>query len=406
MGRSTGTISSPDFRERVMSQVPDQTLWSWWRSNHSSPLTLDVLQWLARLPFLASDDLALLTGQPEPEVETVLRTLERGGHIEWVTPSSAGLDTSRLYVLTEPARRHVAGEAGGGCAFSGERRDILHRLPCLEATVALNAFAAGLVASQRRGVEAEVGDFLSLPVGRHSDAWWPPGVRAFGHLQSDAIAAPFFVVVDRAGAPNAHRSALVAGWYQFRESRQPWGRDGVPPILILCPGPTQADAWARGVLSSAGRRRVAPLDVLLAERSAFLDADAIWRRTDRGATGVLAQLLTWLPGPAPWAATGPVALPPPVRISHAFGKLIRSSDLPQVRFHDLRHTAATLMLSQNVHPKIISERLGHASVHITLDTYSHVLPHLQDEASAAMDQALQSRGDHPSTGNRSVRGRA
>jgi integrase len=79
----------------------------------------------------------------------------------------------------------------------------------------------------------------------------------------------------------------------------------------------------------------------------------------------------------------------PVRISHAFGKLIRSSGLPQIRFHDLRHTAATLMLSANIHPKVVSERLGHASIHITLDTYSHVVPNLQDEAATAMERVLQ-----------------
>lgn len=79
----------------------------------------------------------------------------------------------------------------------------------------------------------------------------------------------------------------------------------------------------------------------------------------------------------------------PVQISHAFGKLVRSSDLPQVRFHDLRHTAATLMLSGNIHPKVVSERLGHASIHITLDTYSHVLPNLQDQAATAMERVLQ-----------------
>ena len=61
-----------------------------------------------------------------------------------------------------------------------------------------------------------------------------------------------------------------------------------------------------------------------------------------------------------------------------------------MRFHDLRHTHATLMLKQGVHPKIVSERLGHASVNITLDTYSHVLPGLQEAAAVAFEEALQS----------------
>jgi integrase len=59
-----------------------------------------------------------------------------------------------------------------------------------------------------------------------------------------------------------------------------------------------------------------------------------------------------------------------------------------VRFHDLRHTHATLLLRQGVHPKIVSERLGHSTVGITLDTYSHVLPGMQEEAARKLDLAL------------------
>lgn len=65
--------------------------------------------------------------------------------------------------------------------------------------------------------------------------------------------------------------------------------------------------------------------------------------------------------------------------------------MPHIRFHDLRHTHATLMLKQGIHPKIVSERLGHASVAITLDTYSHVLPGLQEAAAERFDMLLQSR---------------
>ncbi|MCS4559005.1 site-specific integrase, partial [Shewanella sp. C32] len=61
-------------------------------------------------------------------------------------------------------------------------------------------------------------------------------------------------------------------------------------------------------------------------------------------------------------------------------KEVLKADLPHIRFHDLRHTHATLLLKQGVHPKIVSERLGHANVNITLNTYSHILPGLQEEA--------------------------
>jgi integrase len=68
--------------------------------------------------------------------------------------------------------------------------------------------------------------------------------------------------------------------------------------------------------------------------------------------------------------------------------LLKRTELPMIRFHDLRHTGATLLLSKNVNPKIVSEMLGHASIAITLDTYSHVLPNMRDQAAAAMEDAL------------------
>ena len=67
----------------------------------------------------------------------------------------------------------------------------------------------------------------------------------------------------------------------------------------------------------------------------------------------------------------------------------RQRALPRIRFHDLRHAHATHLLSSGVHPKVASERLGHAKVGITLDLYSHVLPGMQEDAAAKVDAALQ-----------------
>jgi len=78
----------------------------------------------------------------------------------------------------------------------------------------------------------------------------------------------------------------------------------------------------------------------------------------------------------------------PSTVSHAFAKTVREAGLPHVRFHDLRHSHATLMLSAGVHPKVVSERLGHSSVAFTLDTYSHVLPGLQEQAAQRFDERL------------------
>jgi integrase len=66
----------------------------------------------------------------------------------------------------------------------------------------------------------------------------------------------------------------------------------------------------------------------------------------------------------------------------------RSGVREDLRFHDLRHTCATLLLSEGVNVKVVSEMLGHASITITLNTYSHVLPDMQDSAAEAMEVAL------------------
>jgi len=66
----------------------------------------------------------------------------------------------------------------------------------------------------------------------------------------------------------------------------------------------------------------------------------------------------------------------------------RNRALPRIRFHDLRHAHATHLLASGVHPKVASERLGHSKVGITLDLYSHVLPNMQADAAAIVDDAL------------------
>ncbi|MBA3689041.1 MAG: site-specific integrase [Chloroflexi bacterium] len=68
--------------------------------------------------------------------------------------------------------------------------------------------------------------------------------------------------------------------------------------------------------------------------------------------------------------------------------LLRKLGLPVIRFHDLRHTAATLLLTQGINPKVVSEMLGHADIGLTLETYTHVLPDMQAQVATAMDAAL------------------
>lgn len=70
-------------------------------------------------------------------------------------------------------------------------------------------------------------------------------------------------------------------------------------------------------------------------------------------------------------------------------KILVKAGLPDIRFHDLRHSAATLLLSMGIHPKVVQELLGHSLISMTMDTYSHVLPTMQKDAMEKLNQALQ-----------------
>lgn len=83
----------------------------------------------------------------------------------------------------------------------------------------------------------------------------------------------------------------------------------------------------------------------------------------------------------------------PANLRRSFRALLVSAGVRRVRFHDMRHTAATLLLLKGVHVKVVSELLGHSTIALTLDTYSHVLPDMQAQATAATRQA--DWGAHP-----------
>lgn len=78
----------------------------------------------------------------------------------------------------------------------------------------------------------------------------------------------------------------------------------------------------------------------------------------------------------------------PIGTTKRFRKLVKASGLPRIRLHDLRHTHATLALQAGVHPKIVSERLGHSTVSLTLDVYSHAVPHMQKDAAEQIARVM------------------
>src|SRR6476661_9762811 len=75
-------------------------------------------------------------------------------------------------------------------------------------------------------------------------------------------------------------------------------------------------------------------------------------------------------------------------VRSTFLRILRQGNLPTIRFHDLRHTCATLALAARVNPKVVSEMLGHSTIAITLDIYSHVLPDMQQDAAATLEHIL------------------
>ena len=89
----------------------------------------------------------------------------------------------------------------------------------------------------------------------------------------------------------------------------------------------------------------------------------------------------------------------PNAVTLAFRRIIKTAGLRNIRIHDLRHTHATLMLKAGVHPKVVSERLGHANIGITLDIYSHVLPGIQEEAAEKFDRIFELDYDVKSKGD-------
>ena len=89
-----------------------------------------------------------------------------------------------------------------------------------------------------------------------------------------------------------------------------------------------------------------------------------------------------------FATSAGTPIQPENLVKRSFKPLLKKAGLPEIRFHDLRHTCATLLLGRGVHPKMVQELLGHATIAMTLDTYSHYLPSMGDQASGAMGDAF------------------
>jgi integrase len=109
------------------------------------------------------------------------------------------------------------------------------------------------------------------------------------------------------------------------------------------------------------------------------------------------EILNWPKSDLVFVSTKGTPIEPRNINRHFKDKVLPAAGLPQtVRLHDLRHSCATFLVVQGVHPRVVQEYLGHSSIHITMETYAHVLPETHKDAAAKMN-ALFPRSDDAAT---------
>jgi DNA-binding MarR family transcriptional regulator len=381
-----------------------------------------VLLWLARLPFLEEGALAALVGLERFAVQKALAGLQEAACVDWIVPSSPEIDARRFYYLTEAGVAGLAQATGASreaveSRYAVGRRELLARVARLETVVALNAFFADMAEALRGDQEVSLEQVRSLPWTRGRGARrWLPGVEAYGALRSGCWQAPFLVAWDRAGAPTAHRRARVAGWYAYLASEaKPWGVEGLPPILVVCPTEPEAAQWSLAVQSSADRRRIAPLAVFIGVTSEVFRLGAfgaVWRRPDGRRRATLADRLRWV-SDVPPEADEPVVPLEPVELGHTrprrmgLGAWARQAAAAPRALNSNERTAA-FALSTSTTQKELLEWVGHHPFLTAADLA--VLLGLQEEGTERLLAGLARLGlvdsaPHPVNGDGSPVGR-
>jgi integrase len=214
----------------------------------------------------------------------------------------------------------------------------------------------------RKGLVARnVADLADPPSATEAKAptmrtWTADELAAFlKHVSEDRLFATWMT----AASTGARRGEVLgARWRDLDLDGRRWGivqtviESGVSRPKS---GRSRSVALDAGTVDALRAHRKAQAAERLALGPAYVDSDLVFCREDGEALR-------------------------PRSFSRAFDRHVATAELPRIRLHDLRHTWATLALSAGVHPKIVSERLGHATIAITLDTYSHVSPGMQQDA--------------------------
>jgi integrase len=193
--------------------------------------------------------------------------------------------------------------------------------------------------------------------------WSKEQLRAFLDAVRDERLSPLWHVIAMTGMRRGEAIGL-----RWSDVDLEVGRLSVRRALI----PINREVVVSEPKTAKGRRAVAldagTVEVLKSQAARQLDEQKEWDEA-------------WVETGLVFTAANGAALDPE-SVSRYFRQAVKKAMLPKIRLHDLRHTHATLALQAGIHPKVVSERLGHATVSITLDTYSHAIPAMQEEAAA------------------------
>ena len=198
---------------------------------------------------------------------------------------------------------------------------------------------------------------------REMHTWTKEQLKAFLTAVKDDRLSPLWHTIAMTGMRRGEAIGL-----RWSDVDLEGGRLSVRRALI----PINREVLVSEPKTAKGRRVVAldsgTIEVLKGQAARQLEEQSEW---DEG----------WVETGLVFTAENGAALDPE-SISRYWRQAVKKTMLPTIRLHDLRHTHATLALQAGIHPKVVSERLGHATVSITLDTYSHAIPAMQEEAAA------------------------
>jgi len=267
------------------------------------------LTWLARLPLLGDEELALLLGAPAYRGLEIRLSLERLGWVEWLVPGTEAIAQRRLSFLRPDALPALATALGTDLDLLVQQvpvreRDVHDRIGRLVTTAWVNRFVAGLANSPDLA-DAEVVDARSLPLAlNRGQRWWPSGTHAYVCLRAGRLWAPFFLAWDRSASPDSQRRRLADAWRRGGDTpARRWSPVGLPPVLLVAADPRALGVWSHALETAVDAGEAEARDFgLTTARKVAEDGPGgtIWRHLGSDRLTSLVEFVGWGPRPDLW----------------------------------------------------------------------------------------------------------